>query len=155
MKKRLIIVFFCMAIVIVASLMLPKLNLNIKRTASGEDGFSYAQGFYQSEGECYVDGSRVQEPSVIKIPESAKVIKLGEDTAKVRTIMGIAPEAFKDEAKLEEVVIPVTVKEIGKDAFLNCDNITKVTFLGTKEEWEKVDIEKGNESLTKVNVDFK
>lgn len=153
MKKRLIIVFFCIVIVIIAPSVLSKLD--IKRTASGEDAFRYAQSFYQHEGECYVDGSSVQEPSVIKIPDSAKVMKLGEDTAKVCTIMGIAPEAFKDEAKLEEVVIPVSVKEIGKDAFLNCNNITKVTFLGTKEEWKKVDIEEGNESLTKVNVEFK
>lgn len=129
--------------------------MNPKMTASGENAFMYAQGFHQDEGECYVDGSRVQEPKIIKIPDSAKVKKLGDDTAKVCTIMGIAPEAFKDEAKLEEVVIPVSIKEIGKDAFLNCNNIAKVTFLGTKDEWEKVDIEEGNESLTKVNVEFK
>ncbi|MCI8409348.1 MAG: leucine-rich repeat protein [Lachnospiraceae bacterium] len=150
MKKRFITIVISMAIVVLAFFVLSKMNP--KKIASGEEGFMYAQGFHQNEGECYVDGSRVQEPSVIKIPDSAKVMKLGDDTAKVCTIMGIAPEAFKDEAKLEEVVIPITVKEIGKDAFLNCNNITKVTFLGTKEEWGKVDIEEGNESLTTVDV---
>ena len=152
MKKRVITIVISMAIVVLASLVLSKMNP--KMTASGEDGFRYAQGFHQNE-ECYVDGSRVQKPSVIKIPDSAKVIKLGDDTAKVCTIMGIAPEAFKDETQLEEVSIPATVKKIGKDAFLNCDNITKVTFLGTKEEWEKVDIAEGNESLTTVDVECK
>ena len=152
MKKRVITIVISMAIVVLASLVLSKMNP--KMTASGEDGFRYAQGFHRNE-ECYVDGSRVQKPSVIKIPDSAKVIKLGDDSAKVCTIMGIAPEAFKDETQLEEVTIPATVKEIGKDAFLNCDNITKVTFLGTKEEWEKVDIAEGNESLTTVDVECK
>lgn len=153
MKKKLITIIFSFALVAVILLVLSRLNP--KKTASGEEGFTYAQGLYQDEKECYVDGSRVQKPSVIKIPDSAKVMKLGDDTAKVCTIMGIAPEAFKDETQLEEVTIPATVEEIGKDAFLNCDNITKVTFLGTKEEWEKVDIEEGNEDLTAVDVECK
>lgn len=153
MKKRIITIVISMAIVVLASLVLSKVNP--KKSASGEGAFSYAQDFYQNEKECYVDGCLVKEASVIKIPDSAKVKKLGDNTAKVYTIMGIAPEAFKDETQLEEVTIPATVKKIRKDAFLNCDNIKKVTFLGTKEEWEKVDIEEGNESLTAVDVECK
>lgn len=152
-KKKLVTVILCFVLVAVVFFVLSRLNL--KKTASGQNDFTYAQEFYQDAQECYVNGSRVQEPSVIKIPDSAKVTKLGEDTAKKYTIMGIAPEAFKDEKQLEEVTIPATITKIGEDAFSGCDKIKKVTFLGTEEEWSKVDIADGNESLTSVDVKCK
>lgn len=152
-KKKLLTIFFGIAIVAVLFFVLSRLNS--KKTASDENDFMYAQEFSQTEQECYVGGLRMREPVAIKIPDSARVTKLGEDTAKVYTIIGIAPKAFKDEKQLEEVTIPATVTKIGEDAFSGCDKIRKVTFLGTKEEWNKVDIADGNESLTSVDVECK
>lgn len=152
-KNKLLTIFLSMMFVAALFFVLSKMNL--KKVASDENDFIYAQGFHQTTQECYVDGCRIQEPDAIKIPSSAKVTKLGEDTAKVYTIIGITSEAFKDEKNLEEVTIPETVTEICEDAFSGCDKIKKVTFLGTKEEWSKVNIAEGNESLTSVDVEFK
>ena len=49
---------------------------------------------------------------------------------------------------LESVVIPGSVTEIGNVAFNDGDNIKDVYFLGTKDAWQKVTIEYGNESVT-------
>ena len=42
----------------------------------------------------------------------------------------IGGRAFKDCINLSSVIFPKSVKNIGEDAFLNCSNLRKATFLG-------------------------
>ena len=43
--------------------------------------------------------------------------------------------------KLTEITIPASVTSIGLNAFYNCSSLTKVHYLGTTDEWAKIDFE--------------
>ena len=47
--------------------------------------------------------------------------------------------AFCDCPSLEEIYIPDTVKRIGEFAITGCPNLKRITYDGTKEQWEKID----------------
>lgn len=42
-------------------------------------------------------------------------------------VTSIAAKAFKANKKIRSIVIPSTVRKIGKQAFLNCKNLKKIT----------------------------
>ena len=42
-------------------------------------------------------------------------------------VTSIAPKAFKGDTKIKTVVIPATVRKIGKEAFAKCKNLKKIT----------------------------
>ena len=76
----------------------------------------------------------------IKLPKSLTTIKLA---------------LFKGCETLTSVTIPVSVTTIEKLSFMNCDKLTTINYIGTKENWEK--IEKNlihNEVLNKVSVNY-
>lgn len=51
--------------------------------------------------------------------------------------------AFCDCTQLEEISIPDTVKRIGEFAITGCPNLKRITYEGTKEQWEKIDKDEG------------
>ena len=123
--------------------------------ASSSENFTFAQNFNEIRDVCYVDGLRAAgKYQIIDIPEKEELLALGSDATAEYTIIGITDEAFQGEAQIEEVIIPVTVTYIGENAFDGCSGITKVTYKGTKEEWEKIDIQNGNDCLTNVTVTY-
>ena len=73
--------------------------------------------------------------------EFAKVTDIGEG-------------AFKDNIWIESVHIPTNIVRIQKEAFSGCSALEKVTYAGTKEQWEKIVIESGNECLKNVSVEY-
>ena len=50
--------------------------------------------------------------------------------------------------KLTEITIPASVTSIGSVAFNNCSGLTKVNYLGTTDEWAKIDFESFNSNPT-------
>ena len=50
--------------------------------------------------------------------------------------------------KLTEITIPASVTSIGLNAFYNCSGLTKVNYLGTTDEWAKIDFESINSNPT-------
>lgn len=57
--------------------------------------------------------------------------------------------------KLTYVKIPKTVTKIKKGAFSDCDNLKKVYFAGTKNEWKQIRIEEvGNEDFLEADVEY-
>ena len=50
--------------------------------------------------------------------------------------------------KLTEITIPASVTSIGLNAFNNCSGLTKVNYLGTTDEWAKIDFESFNSNPT-------
>ena len=59
----------------------------------------------------------------------ASSVKIQGDTYKVTSIKA---NAFKKNTKLKKVTIPSSVKTIGKNAWKNCKNLKKITFLAKK-----------------------
>ena len=49
--------------------------------------------------------------------------------------------------RLSVVVIPASVTEIGEGAFAFCDSLAEVYYAGSAEDWEKIRIARGNDSL--------
>ena len=60
-------------------------------------------------------------------------------------VTSIGDNAFADCEQLTEVKIPKTVTEIGDDVFTGCEALETVTYSGTEEQWEEIEIGAGKE----------
>ena len=61
---------------------------------------------------------------------------------------------FRDCPELSTVIIDMPLEKIDTSAFYKCTNIKVVRYSGTLEEWEKIDIQGGNESLTQAALQY-
>ncbi len=61
---------------------------------------------------------------------------------------------FRDCSKLSTVIIDMPLAKIDSSAFYKCINIKVVKYSGTREEWEKIDIQGGNESLIQAALQY-
>ena len=109
-------------------------------------------------------GTRLTE---IEIPES--VTRIGEQAfayANLKKVIlpqnveKIGFKAFYYCDQLTKIYIPAKVTYIDLSAFENCSALTDIYYSGTKEQWEKIKIEKtGNEVLTRIqqadNIHYK
>lgn len=151
--KKLVTIVLSMAFVVVLFVVLHFLSGPMRASSTNE--FRFAQEFNETREVCYVDGLRAEgKYQILDIPETEKFSKTDSNGLTKYTVIGITDKAFQGEAQVEEVIIPATVTYIGENAFDGCSGITKVTFKGTKEEWEEMEIEAGNECLTTVTVSF-
>ena len=55
---------------------------------------------------------------------------------------------------IETVTIPDSVVSIGKGAFIGCENLKDVYYAGTRDDWEKINIESNNSALTNATIYF-
>ena len=62
-------------------------------------------------------------------------------------VTSIGSYAFVDCSALREVRIPVSVTNIADHAFSGCNALEKVTYDGSKEQWDEIEIGIGNEPL--------
>lgn len=65
-------------------------------------------------------------------------------------VTSIGDYAFSDFGKLETVTLPESLKHIGKDAFSACGQLGNVYYHGHKNQWDAIQVEDGNNSLTKA-----
>ena len=68
--------------------------------------------------------------------------------------ININHNSFSGSGRLTSIVIPSSVKTIGERAFLKCDNLSKIYYIGTREEWEAIDIGSDNSFLTEAEIVF-
>ena len=61
---------------------------------------------------------------------------------------------FIDCKALGSIVIPSTVMSIEMQAFSSCDNLQDVYYLGTEEQWSKVDIGRYNDQLKAATIHY-
>lgn len=54
----------------------------------------------------------------------------------------------------DDVVLPESIVHIGSSAFYICDNLKKIIFLGTMEQWNNISISSGNNILTSGNIEI-
>lgn len=61
---------------------------------------------------------------------------------------------FPECRALSRVVIPASVRAIGKCAFADCEYLTEVVYYGSREDFSKIKIEEGNEPLFSAKIRF-
>lgn len=98
----------------------------------------------------------------VKIPDS--VTSIGEYTffgcrslANVTipdSVTSIGMRAFSYCWSLKSVTIPKSVTSIDKEAFYDCTSLKSVNYTGTKTEWEKIQIDYGNEYLKNATINY-
>ena len=152
-KKKLITILVIMFAMI--ALFFGLSQVSGKKKAKSENELSFAVEVGSQETVCYVNGFRRQGfYQVLDIPTSATLVKAGETTKNKYEVVGIVEKSFKDDTTLEEVVIPKCVTYIGTDAFSGCTNLKKVTYKGSKSDWDAMIIEEGNDALTSLEIVF-
>ncbi len=70
------------------------------------------------------------------------------------TVDTIYDEAFMDDSSITKVVIPKTVLFIGKCAFQGMTALTEVHYMGSALEWQGIDIDGYNASITDETLTF-
>lgn len=80
--------------------------------------------------------------------EKLQSVELGNSLEKIST------EAFIRCIALEEISIPVTVTEIGCDAFKECHSLKTIRYGGSEEDWNNIIIDEGNETLAQAQIIF-
>ncbi len=69
-------------------------------------------------------------------------------------VISIGDEIFCYCSSLKSITIPKNVKSIGDYVFLGCSSLMDVYYIGTKEEWEQIDIGTGNESFLNATIHY-
>ena len=62
-------------------------------------------------------------------------------------VTSIGDNAFAACENLAEVEIPETVTEIGDDVFYGCEALETVTYAGSQEQWDEIEIGEGNKVM--------
>ena len=107
--------------------------------------------------ELYLNNNRVEN---LIIPDGVTAIKTyafnGCSSLQSITIpdsvTSIGHYAFEDCSSLQRVTISDSVTSIGQNAFYKCAALKTVNYLGTKDGWEKININTGNKALTTSNI---
>lgn len=69
-------------------------------------------------------------------------------------IMIIRNQAFQDCSNLKNITIPNSVISIRKYAFNKCTVLSDLYYCDSNANWNNIDIEENNESLTKANIHY-
>lgn len=96
----------------------------------------------------------------VVIPDS--VISIGDDAFEYcydleYVLIGDSVEVIGDGAfcgceSLTNVIVPVSIKKIGKSAFLINDACFDIYYMGTENDWNKIDIHKNNVNLKNAPI---
>ena len=75
-----------------------------------------------------------------------------EEVVIPETVTSIPSQAFAGCSSLTTVTIPSTVQSVDSSAFDDCESLSDVYFDGTREQWDALDIEFGNDDLINSNI---
>lgn len=69
-------------------------------------------------------------------------------------VSSINAEVFQNCKSLSEITIPASVTRIAKNAFRNCIKLKTINYLGKEEQWNKIEISSGNDTLLAAEKHF-
>lgn len=110
----------------------------------GKDAFS---------GTAYCDNSKSWDKGLLYIGNYLYSAK--EDVIDLHIkdgTVGVWTNALNAAKHIQSVRMPVSLSVVGLNAFANCRKITSVKYAGTKEDYDKIVFENGNEYLTANEV---
>lgn len=133
-------------------------------TSIGQYAFGHSEVHYVSISETVTEieacAFAYSDVESVYIPNSVE--KIGEAAFKnsglyeVYIMSGV--KTIDDSAfygtKLKNVKLPNSITKIGDHAFDECENLKTITFVGTEEEWNKIDFSGENEVLENIKVEF-
>ena len=146
-----IIIIICLAVVVVCGVNLINKKIELSKVTTNmsisQDGTGIT-GIW--------DEDNIDKYTCIAIPNPNYYVNsvnkgLYDEYSKVKSI---DQGAFQENTYVETVYIPANIVLIDKDAFSGCENLTKVLYSGTKEEWEKIDIKPGNDDLKHAVMEY-
>lgn len=70
------------------------------------------------------------------------------------SVTRIGGYAFRYCSNLTSIIIPDSVTSIGEEAFYKCDGLTDVYYGGTETQWQAIEIDKYNDSLTNAAIHY-
>lgn len=70
------------------------------------------------------------------------------------TVISVGKNAFENCENITKVIIPASVTTIANDAFNGCKNIKEVVYEGTKEQWDEINFGKNNDSIIDSKIKF-
>ena len=148
-NKFKIIVIVCVVIVIILGIDFIKEQIAISKVASDmatDSSLREITGMW--------DEDNMDKYNCIAIPEPDYIVStmqygLYEEYAKV---VSIGEGAFQGNVYVETVFIPDNIVLIKKNAFEGCNNIEKVLYSGTYEQWNQIVIEEGNDPLIEADI---
>lgn len=145
-------VLFIAVVIVLAVIVGTKLKSE-QSTAYLDDDFDVDCTLDKNGNYAYIVGTTdVNKFKVIKIPGNTMVYPAGSPIR--YEVKGISSNAFQGYTKLEEIEIPNTVIHIKENAFSGCIKLKNVIFHGSKQQWEKVNIEEGNSELLNADIEF-
>lgn len=119
-----------------------------------QQGYGYQQGYPQPMAQPIPQHQPGSLPYGLRdIGDHAFSKNLELKDASIPTgVTYLGPSAFSNCLNLANVVIPITVRSIGYNCFFNTPNLKKITYLGTIEDWKR--IEKGSNWLTQSGTNI-
>lgn len=128
--------------------------IGVKENESGIYNVAYGTNFIGTEFRGSVFPKSITIPSTVSCIDnrafenciSLKEISMPEN------LSDIGYGGFYHCCEMKSIYIPKNVKYIGKYAFANCYKLKTVYYGGTKEDWDKIEIEEENEYLKNATI---
>lgn len=149
MKKEHIIILICIVVALVGGSVYIKQRIRLNATTSdvGTD-----------TSNSIVTGIRldwdIPKYKHLVIPDREYLTSGSGSLRPYETIVEIGDSAFAGNTYLETVYIPASITRIQKNAFRDCSSIYEVNYEGSKEQWNKIVIEAGNDIFRHVTINY-
>ncbi len=118
------------------------------------------KGYTHIDGQCFQNLTKVKS---FTIPSTVKKISMAAfyECTGLKSIVlpygleSIGYVAFCGCSNLKSISFTTDVEFISEFAFDGCESLTDVYYTGTKAQWKKIDISRGNENLLNAKIHYK
>ncbi len=134
------------------------INKGQDNSSPGQHCGTYLNWFLDKDGTLTISGTGEMENyqrSGTNLPPWDKDKGAIKALVVFKGVTGLGENAFFNCTALKKVTLPVTLTEIGKDAFSGCQNITDVYYAGTEDIWKTIKVASGNDALLNATIHFK